>query len=95
MTLKRYYLTLPMGYVVANSKAEAKEILEQDYDRIHMGGDFISYTVTPHEDYEISKVSEKITKKDIPDISNCYSKDLNNLIKKLMKKNPNDRPNCT
>lgn len=65
MTLKRYYLTLPMGYVLANSKAEAKEILEHDYDRIHMGGDFISYTVTPHEDYEISKVSKKITKKDI------------------------------
>tara|TARA_B100000029_G_C17204262_1_gene825606 strand:- start:204 stop:503 length:300 start_codon:yes stop_codon:yes gene_type:complete len=65
MTLKRYYVELPMGYVVANSKAEAKEILEQDYTPIHMGGDFPTFTIIPHKDYKISKVSEKITKKDI------------------------------
>lgn len=65
MTLKRYYVTLPMGYVLANSKVEAKEILEQDYTPIHMGGDFPTYTIIPYKDYKISKVSEKITRNDI------------------------------
>ena len=65
MTLKRYYLTLPMGYVVANSKSEAKEILEQQYDPVGLHVNGFSYTVLAHKEYEISKINNKITKKDL------------------------------
>ena len=65
MTLKRFYLTLDMGYVVANSKSEAKEILEQEYDPVGLHVNGFSYTVLAHKEYEISKINNKITKKDL------------------------------
>ena len=65
MTLKRFYLTLDMGYVVANIKTEAKEILEQDYDIVGLHIDGFSYTVIPHKEYNILTSTKKITRKDI------------------------------
>lgn len=65
MTLKRFYLTLDMGYVIANSKTEAKEILEQEHDPVglHIGG--VSYTVIPHKEYNVLTSTKKVTRKDI------------------------------
>ena len=54
-----------MGYVVANSKTEAKEILEQEYDPVGLHVNGFSYTVLAHKEYEISKINNKITKKDL------------------------------
>ena len=65
MTLKRFYLTLDMGYVVANSKLEAKEILEHEYDPVGLHVNGFSYNIIPHKEFNVLTSSKKITNKDI------------------------------
>ena len=65
MTLKRYYLRLDVGYILANSKKELFEILEDEHSEITCIGEFLTYYINPHKDYKISKVSKKITQKDL------------------------------
>jgi len=65
MTLKRFYLTLNMGYVVANSKSEAKEILEQEHDPVGLQIGGFSYSVVPHKEYNVLTSTKKVTHKDI------------------------------
>ena len=35
-----------------------------------------------------------VIKKEVTDIPKCYSKELNTLVKKMLDKDPNKRPNC-
>ena len=65
MTLKRYYLRLDIGYVLANSKKELFEILEDEHPEYCCIGEFPAFYINPHKDYKISKVSKKITQKDL------------------------------
>lgn len=65
MTLKRYYLRLDIGYVLANSKKELFEILEDEHPEYCCIGEFPTFYINPHKDYKISKVSKKITQKDL------------------------------